>query len=138
MSEDILQTLLSTLTKEQKESLVAKLITDVGGLQPEAHRKVVDKPVSLNKEPTGGEFSTDWGKESGSGKVPVRAKANTWTDTGEARDPDFKPEELVPSPRSARPRTSKVTKTCSVCKKEFEISSSLVYGSFIRCDRCTG
>ncbi len=114
MSEEILSELLEMLSTEQKQQLVAKLITDVGGLQPEAHKKIVDKPVSLGDEKTSGDFSTDWGKGANAGRTPVRAKANTWQDTGEARDPDFNPEGMVPSPRTARQSTTKVKKTCSV------------------------
>lgn len=134
MSEDILQTLLSTLTKEQKEQLVAKLITDVGNLQPEQEPEPTTNPSKSN------DFSTNWGKNI-EGKAPVKAKSNTWSDTGESRDPDFDPSKYEAMGRATRPeasRTNMVKKTCSVCNKEFEIASSLVYGEFIRCNRCTG
>ena len=39
MSDDVLSTMLGMLTKEQKEQLVAKLITDVGNLHTEDQKE---------------------------------------------------------------------------------------------------
>ena len=70
---------------------------------------------------------------SGSRKEAVRAKENTWQDTGEHEDvstPDFTPTAR------RRPKANKVKKRCHVCGKTFEISSSLVSGEFLRCNDC--
>ena len=70
---------------------------------------------------------------SGSRKEAVRAKGNTWEDTGEHEDvstPDFTPTAR------RRPKAKKVKKRCHVCGKTFEISSSLVSGELLRCNDC--
>ena len=72
-------------------------------------------------------------------KSPVRAKKNQWSDNGEDRDPDFDPSKFERT-RTARNRsqTKKKNVECHVCGKSFAVNSSLVYGEYIRCNRCTG
>lgn len=148
IDNNILRAVLDSMSKEQKEQLIAELIAEVGNLQPddlqiperkiEVERTMCDEPVVYQAQPSQkNSFATDWGKNI-EGKSPVRAKANTWTDTGEERDSNFDPSLFKATPRS-RPnaKTKRVEKTCSVCNKTFTIDSSLVYGQFIRCDRCT-
>lgn len=73
-------------------------------------------------------------------KTQVRAKKNEWEDTGEDRDPDFDPIKFEKMGKTSRSR-SKIQKRnveCHICGRTFEINSNLVYGEFIRCNRCTG
>lgn len=73
-------------------------------------------------------------------KIPVRAKKNQWSDTGEDRDPDFDPVKFERIGKVARNREKikKHTVECHVCGRSFQVNPSLVYGEFIRCNRCTG
>lgn len=73
-------------------------------------------------------------------KIPVRAKKNQWMDTGEDRDPDFDPVKFERMGKTARnrERVKKQTVECHVCGRDFQINPNLVYGEFIRCNRCTG
>lgn len=68
-------------------------------------------------------------------KEAVRAKGNTWSDTGEKRDvvtPEFTP---VPRTREA---PEKVKIKCHVCGRITEVDSRFVCGEFYRCNNCTG
>ena len=158
ISNNILRAVLESMSKEQKEQLIAELIAEVGNLQPQepteegveklknivasnadgGYVQIVDENVIYEAQPSqSNNFSTDWGKNI-EGKRPVRAQSNTWSDTGEGKDENYDPSQYQKSPRS-RPNAKKklVEKTCSVCNKKFNIDSSLVYGQFVRCDRCT-
>ena len=141
MSDDVLSTVLGMLTKEQKEELVAKLITDVGNLQTEEQKEEVINPVSSPRKVNEDFTVTNSKSVLNTGKQAVKAKGNTWTDTGEKRDPDYDASKFEAMGRKARPtesRIKKITKQCCVCNKSFEIAAGLVYGKFYRCDRCTG
>jgi len=141
MSDDVLSTILGMLTKEQKEELAAKLIADVGNLQPEDQKEQVIQPVSSPRRVNEDFTVSKTNDNLSSRKSAVRAKANTWTDTGEKRDPDYDSSKYEAMGRKARPtenRIKKITKQCCVCNKSFEIAAGLVYGKFYRCDRCTG
>lgn len=73
-------------------------------------------------------------------KVPVRAKKNQWMDAGEDRDPDFDPAKFERMGKTARNR-QKVKKEiveCHVCGRNFQVNADLIYGEYIRCNRCTG
>lgn len=141
MSDDVLSTVLNMLTKEQKEQLVAKLITDVGNLQTEEQKEGVTQPASPPRR-VNEDFSVTKSQEQlNKQKRPVKAKANTWTDTGEKKDLDYDPAKYEAMGRKARetsPRDVMIEKRCHVCGKDFKIHSSLVMGSFIRCNNCTG
>lgn len=141
MSDDVLSTMLGMLTKEQKEELAAKLIADVGNLQPEDQKEQVIQPVSSPRTVNEDFTVTNSKSNVTGGKRPVKAKQNTWHDEGEKKDPNYNPEEyesIGRKSRSKEPRNSIVKKKCYICNNEFEISSSLIYGKFHRCNNCTG
>lgn len=73
-------------------------------------------------------------------KSQVRAKKNEWVDNGEDRDPDFNPEKFERMGRAARnrQRINKKSVECHVCGRSFQVNPNLIYGEFIRCNRCTG
>lgn len=73
-------------------------------------------------------------------KSPVRARKNQWVDKGEDRDPEFDPDKFERMGKAARSRAKvrKETVECHVCGKTFSINPSLIYGTNIRCNRCTG
>lgn len=73
-------------------------------------------------------------------KTEVRAKQNKWRDNGEARDPNFNPEDFERIGRTPRTRQApkKMELECHVCGKTFSVDKNLVYGEYVRCNRCTG
>jgi hypothetical protein len=68
-------------------------------------------------------------------KEAVRAKGNTWSDTGEKRD--VVTPEFTPVPRN-REAPEKVKIKCHICGKTTEVDSRFVCGEFYRCNNCTG
>ncbi|NBP01087.1 MAG: hypothetical protein EBU90_13320 [Proteobacteria bacterium] len=68
-------------------------------------------------------------------KEPVRAKENTWVDTGEKRDiitPEFTPVART------REAPEKIKIKCHICGRMTEVDNRFVYGEFYRCNNCTG
>ncbi len=131
---------IQTLTSEQKAALIKALSDDVTEVEVESRwqheepvSEAVDGPVqdeevedfSVARKPT--KFHKS--------KEPVRARENTWTDTGEDRH--------IETPQSSRtPRTRKApakkTVKCHACGKTEKVNASLVFGEYYRCDRCIG
>ncbi len=121
---------VQTLTEEQKAALVKAL----GGNTEEPVSESVDGPIqdaetkedfSVTRKPT--KFSKR--------QEPVRARKNTWTDTGEDRH--------IETPQSTRtPRTRKApakkTVKCHACGKTEKVNAGLVFGEYYRCDKCIG
>tara|TARA_Y100000385_G_C13084258_1_gene635573 strand:+ start:842 stop:1264 length:423 start_codon:yes stop_codon:yes gene_type:complete len=139
MSDDVLQSLLDNLSQEQKESLVAKLITDVSKLQPEKEKESKQEDDSSAPRRVNEDFTVDRNDHQLQRKSSVKFKKNSWVDTGEDRDPDFDYSELEKrkTPRK-RGKPNKQEVECHVCGKSFSMNSNLVYGEFHRCNRCTG
>ena len=75
-------------------------------------------------------------EQTASGKKPVKFKKNNWQDDGA----EFKDIETPQIKRTPRKRNAPVKKKveCHVCGKEFTMNANLVYGEFVRCNRCTG
>ncbi len=140
MNDEVLSTVLGMLTKEQKEELAAKLIADVGNLQPEDQKEQIIKPSSATNT-VNEDFTVTRSNSLNTGKQPVKGKSNTWFDDGENKDPEYDPDKYASMGRRPRPKKSrieKVTKQCCVCNKSFEVAASLIYGKFYRCDNCVG
>lgn len=139
MSDDVLKSLLDNLSQEQKESLVAKLITDVSKLQPEKEIESRQEDDSSAPRRVNEDFTVDRNDNQLQRKSSVKFKKNSWVDTGEDRDPDFDYSELEKrkTPRK-RGKPNKQEVECHVCGKSFSLNSNLVYGEFHRCNRCTG
>ena len=68
-------------------------------------------------------------------KEPVKARENTWTDTGEHREVSTPNVERTPR---NRPAPKKKDVLCSACGKTFKVNASIVYGEYYRCERCVG
>lgn len=68
-------------------------------------------------------------------KVAVKAKKNTWSDTGEHRDIETPQTAITPRSRAS---VDLVDMKCHLCNKTFKVNKSLVYGQYYRCDKCTG
>jgi hypothetical protein len=143
MSDQIIKTLLESLTDEQKAKLVADLIASVDkGKAPEVKIQVNnEETVSSRAKITVNEDFTVVRDESlDRRKVPVRARKNEWVDDGENRDPDFDPIKFEKMGKASRNRNkvSKKSVECHVCGRSFDINPNLVYGEYVRCNRCTG
>jgi hypothetical protein len=146
MSDQIIEAILSKMTPEQKADLLKSLAgsLEAYGLNEEQPKKeeAVKETVSLSpRRRVNEDFTvTISSNELDRGRVPVRAKKNQWVDEGENRDPDFNAEKFERMGKAARNR-SKVKKRsieCHVCGRSFDVNPNLVYGEYIRCNRCTG
>ena len=139
MSDDLVKALLESLSKEQKEKLIQEVLNS-------NVKKGAEPPISEDETPEGSEtkvnqdFTVTRNNDLSRGKTPVKARRNKWVDEGEDRDPDFDPEKFERMGKSARNRgqTKKRHVECHVCGRGFHINESLIYGEYIRCNRCTG
>ena len=140
MSDDIVKTLLESLTQEQKDELVQSLLnSNVKSDEPQTEprnkeEKKEETPTSRVKE----DF-TVVNNNLEQRKSVVKARKNNWVDEGEFRDDEFdyeKFEKMKTPRRRGKPKKKKVE--CHVCGKTFAINESLIYGEFVRCNRCTG
>jgi hypothetical protein len=121
---------INTLNEEQKKALLEALNSDSPTL---AHvptstksetKSIINEDFTMNP-PTSSAYKKR--------KEAVKAKMNTWVDTGESKDvttPDVKP-----TPRKRQPPL-KVKLQCHVCGKDFEADKRFVFGEYNRCDRC--
>lgn len=142
MSDQIVKALIESLTPEQKEELIKGILSSnvkqddppartENKTETKSERSVVvneDFIVTRNEEPSNNKR-----------KTPVRARRNQWADEGEHSDPSFDPEkfEKTKTPRR-RSKPSKKDVECHVCGKTFSMNANLVYGEYVRCNRCTG
>ena len=131
---DILKKLLEGLTPEQRQKLTDDLLSSS---ESENSKTASPKPPPHQKVKE--DFSVDRKQEGVAGRSPVKFQKNKWTDQGEDKDTDFDYQKFedMKTPRK-RGKPNKVTVECHVCGKSFNISQSLVYGEFTRCNRCTG
>ncbi len=139
MSEDVVKTLLESLTDEQKAQFVEKLMSNVN--------QDVSKPPAKETEikqegkvPSKGDFRVANTKSQNieRGKVPVRAKKNLWSDDGKIQLNANQEEWSTDRKKADRTRSKaqKVELECSVCGRTFMENPSLVYGESHRCNRC--
>lgn len=103
----------------------------------EAKIKELEEESPLSDEGTSvkEDFTVSRNLENTKMKRPVKAGVNTWVDTGENKDVTTPDIELTPR---KRPKPTTIKKRCHVCGKDFEISTKLVSGNFMRCNECTG
>ena len=146
MKDDIVKTLLESLTPDQKDQLVKGLLNsnvkgDVptpsqssGDEEQDSEEAVSSNPHSVVNE----DFSVTRENVEGS-KTVVKFTRNKWVDKGEHREEpvDYEKFEKTKTPRR-RGKPSKKKVECHVCGKTFSINESLIYGEYIRCNRCTG
>ena len=132
MSDDIVKSLLESLTPEQKQDLIDKILnSNVKGSAPEPQQE----DVSVTED-----FKVvNNSKLESKRKQPVKYKKNTWSDTGEFRDDevDYAKFEKTKTPRR-RGKPQKKEVECHVCGKTFSMNANLIHGEYIRCNRCTG
>lgn len=138
MSDDLIKALLESLSSEQKEQLIKQVLNSnvKGEVSPTNEEEISEESQSKVNQ----DFTVTRNNELSRGKTPVKARRNNWVDEGEDRDPDFDPEKFERMGKSARNR-GKVKKRhveCHVCGRGFHLNESLIYGEYIRCNRCTG
>jgi len=122
--------LLASLTEDQKRELQKALDWENEG------GSVTDNSPDPNPETVGKDFVVKR-EQSNTGRTQVKAGKNTWQDTGESRDPEYDEEDREKTPRR-RAAPDKVEMSCHVCGRDFKIDPKMVYGEFVRCNRCTG
>ena len=138
MSDDIVRTLLESLSPEQKKQLIEGILdSNVKGDKPPIKEEVVSSEPRSNVNE---DFSVSNSNNLlDSKKVPVKFKKNNWVDDGEFRadNVDYDKFEKSKTPRR-RGRPKKTDVECHVCGKTFSVNASLVYGEYMRGNRCTG
>ena len=146
MSDDIVKTLLESLTDEQKAQLVQGLVSNMNQTvsRPPSRETPIEQEETVSSTPRSRNVTEDFRMVNDNTlekrKTPVRARKNQWVDEGEDRDPDFDPAKFERMGKTTRSRgkVKKETVECHVCGKTFSINPSLIYGTNIRCNRCTG
>ena len=138
MSDDIVKSLLESLTDEQKSQLVQGLMSNMN----QTVSKSPSKETQAEQEESVSSKSDFRVAKTKSqierGKVPVRAKKNLWSDDGEIQLGENQKEWSSDRKKSDRNRSKakKVELECSVCGRTFMENPSLVYGENHRCNRC--
>ena len=127
------------LTPEQRQALLAAL-TETINLNHQTYTENVSeepqqKEVATNNVADDFTMHKKSSLQNNSRRMPVKAKENTWTDTGEFKE--VSTPNTARTPRNRQPPQKKNV-TCHVCGKSQKVNSSIVYGEYYRCDRCTG
>jgi hypothetical protein len=146
---DFFEAFLSSLSDEQKEKLAQSIMNNLN--KPAEPKVTADlereevQELGRKRQPAvvvNEDFTVTRNNDIETRKQPVRARKNQWVDTGEdvEHDKDFDPAKFEKMGRTARsrPKSQKVEMTCYVCGKSFKTDPKLVYGEFVRCNRCTG
>ena len=128
--------LLNNLTVEQKQALLEQLMANLTEISNETSQekpkeKKQDVPVKTVNE----DFSVSVNNEM-KRRTPVKAKKNQWADN-EDLFKDIETPEARRTPRNRKKQT-KTTVECHVCGREFQLSPTLVFGEYHRCNRCGG
>ena len=138
MSDDIVKSLLESLTDEQKSQLVQGLMSNMNQTVSKSPSKETqaEQEESVSSKSDFRVATTKSQIERG--KVPVRAKKNLWSDDGEIQLGENQKEWSSDRKKSDRNRSKakKVELECSVCGRTFMENPSLVYGENHRCNRC--
>ena len=116
---------VKTLSEEQKAALLSALAGKEEVVEVEETNDITDDFRVVKKSTLG----------SNRRREPVKARENTWTDTGEHREVET--PNVQRTPRN-RPPPKKKHVTCNACGKKYQVNANIVYGEYYRCDRCTG
>jgi hypothetical protein len=128
MNREHFEDYIGSLSEEELENLTEALETKAKGSRRDKEEEAPFPSVS-------DDFTVIRGDKVRKGRDPVKAKKNLWKDTGELGDVET--PEFSKTPRN-RQKPSRVGVECHVCGKSFKMSKSLIYGEFVRCNRCTG
>jgi DNA-directed RNA polymerase subunit RPC12/RpoP len=126
---------VKTLSNEQKDALLKALNEKSGATQnvPEevnrqAKRALNNSFIAESKPKENNNYTQQRRRE------PVKARENTWTDTGEFRDIETPQYERTPR---KRPTSQKSEVECHVCGKDFKVDKKFVFGEYYRCNKCS-
>jgi formylmethanofuran dehydrogenase subunit E len=142
MNPEDMVNFIKSLNPEQMAQFqqVFKTIGDTMGVETEEQPQREETVSSSSKSSVTEDFRVIKSKtELERGRTPVRAKKNSWKDTGEFQLEDGEEwgRERKRSTR-ARQKAQKVEIDCSVCGRTFMEHPSLIYGEYHRCNRCGG
>lgn len=129
--------LLKNLNTEQKQALLEQLMSSLSEANVEEKPKETERDVPANNVDE--DFRVTNSKLE-RGRKPVKARKNSWQDTGEWNIPEGEEEWGGNRKRSERNRSKakRVKLECSVCGKTYMENPNLVYGEYHRCNRCGG
>lgn len=140
-----LTALVASLSDEEKQELleiISSTNEDVIKIKNEplnTHPPFIDDSSLQHEEPISktvdGDFTMNKNANSEKKRAKVQARENEWVDTGEAKDVETPKVTRTPRNRSV-PKKKNVN--CHACGKTFQISPSLMFGEYYRCDRCSG
>ena len=144
MNDDIVKTLLESLTDEQKAELIQGLITtpEIKPNQEENKEEVVsskdkDQEKNVEKPKDKNDFTMNRNPTTNKGrKEVVKFKKNTWKDDGDEFS-DIETPKITRTPRNRKKPNMELVE-CHVCGREFEINANLIYGEYQRCNKCGG
>jgi formylmethanofuran dehydrogenase subunit E len=125
---------IDTLSADQKAALLAALADKYSTSSVLLPKEVNEQTKQIIKD----DFTMTKQSElpSNGRRAPVKAKENTWKDTGSDAK-GIETPDIQPTPRTRQPPKKKTVK-CHVCGKNSVVNANLVYGEFYRCDRCIG
>ena len=152
----ILDAILSSMTKDEKVSLLAKLTTEVGNLQPEyavltprtedecvAFTNPALDEIADTEEPVTGEVEFAMAKNP---KKKIQKKSapkvsigdNTFVDDGSLHKGEgYTPPPKPVAPRQKRSPAKKVKQTCKRCNQTYSVHSVDAREWYI-CPKCQG
>ena len=128
--------LLKNLNTEQKQALLEQLMSALSEANVQEKPKEIKQVVPANNVDE--DFRvTKTESQIERGKIPVRAKKNSWKDYGSFKleDEDEWSSSRKRTDRS-RAKAKKVEIECSVCGKTYMENPNLIYGEYHRCNRC--
>lgn len=130
---------IESLSDEQRVQFehVFKTIGEVSNAEV---KETTEEVVSSKSEVKEDFRVTNAKSELDRGRVPVRAKKNSWQDTGEWQLQEGEEEWSNARKKSSRnrPKANKTEIECSVCGRTYLENPSLIYGDYHRCNRCGG
>ena len=129
---------VDTLTEEQRAALMEALgVSENKNEPPEdfATQEPEEEVPEMPNDFTMKRSKINTMKQNGR-REKVQASQNQWVDNGNDHK-DIKTPNTMRTPRNRKPPKKKNV-VCHVCGKKQEVTASLVYGEFYRCDRCTG
>lgn len=122
-----IEDLAKSLSPEQRKALV-ELLTQTGNVNEQNSTESMTNNVSDDFTVT-----KENNLQSNSRRVPVQAKQNGWTDTGEHKN--IETPQIVKTPRNRKP-APKISAKCHICGKLVNVDKRFQYGEFVRCDSC--
>lgn len=137
LSPEQMQLLQAALNKASDNRPVAKIPIKELPTRNETNKEEVvsSNPRAVVKE----DFTVVRDESLDQRKTPVKGRKNQWQDEGEFKDTEFDYQkfERMKTPRK-RTKPNKKTVECHVCGKTFTMNENLIFGEYIRCNRCTG